>query len=67
MIQPRPIIVIKKQSTSSLPVNGDSTIMDDTVMTMDGVGLMGGPVGVTVPLKVRAVIPRYYTTVRKRR
>lgn len=38
---PRP--VLKKISHTTTPTTSDSTIMDDTVMTMDGAGLMGGP------------------------
>lgn len=39
---------IKPQSQTDVPITSDSTIMDDTVITMDGVGLMGGPT-VTMP------------------
>lgn len=38
----KPTSRLKPQAQVNLPVNGDNTIMDDTVMTMDGNALMGG-------------------------
>lgn len=41
---------MKPQSTNSLPVNGDATIMDDTIVTMDSASaLMGGQVSIEAP------------------
>lgn len=60
-----PVSTIKEQAITDTPTNGDATIMDDTVMTMDGSGLMGGPVtviesiqSVTKPDELFTKIPR---------
>lgn len=39
-----PVSTIKENSSESLPVNSDSTIMEDGLVTMDSVALMGGQV-----------------------
>lgn len=39
----KPSSEIPKQSQTATPVTGDATIMDDTVVLMDGDALMGGP------------------------
>ncbi len=67
MKQPRPVVNIKKQPMTNTPVRSDSTIMDDTVMTMDGSALMGGPVAIVGSVAAKVVPFRYYTKVKKRR
>ena len=67
MTQPRPIVKTKRHPLTNTPVNGDSTIMDDTVMTMDGTGLMGGPVTLSSGIKANVKSLRYFSKVKKRR
>lgn len=49
-----PVSTIPSQPLVNTPTHSDTTIMDDTVMTMNGLALMGGPV--TSIENVRSVI-----------
>ena len=51
-----PTFTIETQAHTTTPVNSDDTIMDDTVMTMDGSGLMGGPVTIQ-PIMKSDILP----------
>ena len=50
----------KRQVQQVTPTNGDATIMDDTVMTMDGLALMGGQTSIlpTMPQTIVTIRPR---------
>lgn len=63
----KPSISIRPQAQTAIPVNGDNTIMDDTVMTMDGLALMGGPVttGVAMRQTVVKIVPRAKIRIRR--
>lgn len=56
-----PVSTIKKQSQTNTPVHSDSTIMDDTVMIMDGSALMGGPVTITEEVKSKVIVTKLFT------
>ena len=66
MIQ-KPSGIIRRQPLTETPTNGDSTIMDDTVMTMDGTGLMGGPVTISSGIKATVKPLRYFSKIKIRR
>jgi hypothetical protein len=63
----KPSIKIKPQVQTSTPTNSDSTIMDDTVMTMDGLGLMGGQVTIQPAMrsKIKPLVPRLKPRIRR--
>lgn len=56
-----PVSTIKAQPLTNTPVNGDATIMDDTVMTMDGSALMGGPVAISENIKASVKVVKLFT------
>ena len=58
---------IKAQVQTTLPSNSDSTIMDDTVMIMDGVGLMGGQTVIheMINLSVKPTEPRFNIKIKR--
>lgn len=58
-----PVSTIKAQPLTNTPVNGDATIMDDTVMTMDGTALMGGPVAISENIKSSITTPKLFTKI----
>lgn len=58
-----PVATIKKQSQTNTPVHSDSTIMDDTVMTMNGSALMGGPVTITEEVKSKVETSKLFTKI----
>lgn len=63
--QPRPRL--KAQAQTTTPTNGDATIMDDTVMTMNGLALMGGKTAIQPLMRqsIAPIVPR--ATIKKRR
>lgn len=38
-----PVSTIKEQALTNTPTTGDTTLVDDTVVLVDGAGLVGGP------------------------
>lgn len=58
-----PVSFIKEQPLTNTPPNGDATIMDDTVMTMEGTALMGGPVTITKNIQSKVETPKLFTKI----
>lgn len=58
-----PVSTIKEQPLTTTPPNGDSTIMDDTVMTMNGTGLMGGPVTISRGIQSVVKVVKLFTKI----
>lgn len=52
---------IEPQAQTSLPPNSDATIMNDTVIIMDGSGLMGGQATIhpLIRSSIRPLEPRF--------
>lgn len=68
MIQPRPILRIKKQALTTPPFIGDSTLVDDTVALVDdATALSGGQVTLHTGLRSNVRPVRTYTNIKKRR
>ena len=62
-----PVGTMQDQVQNSLPTNSDATIMDDTVMIMDGAGLMGGKTVTQPVMRQRVVnyVPRAIIKIRR--
>lgn len=64
----KPVAVIRKQTLTTPPFTGDSTLVDDTVALVDDpVALSGGPTTIIPRIPSNARVHRTYTKVKKRR
>jgi hypothetical protein len=58
-----PVSIIKEQALTDTPTTGDSTLVDDTVVLVDGTALVGGPNTITENIKTSVKPSELFTKI----
>lgn len=61
-----PVSTIKEQALTNTPTTGDTTLVDDTVVLVDGAGLVGGPHTITDNIKSKVTPTKLFTKIPRR-
>lgn len=59
----KPIAFIKEQPLTDTPTTGDATLVDDTVVLVDGTGLVGGPNTITENIRTSVKPTELFTKI----
>jgi hypothetical protein len=59
----KPIAFIKEQPLTDTPTTGDATLVDDTVVLVDGTALVGGPNTITDNIRTSVKPPELFTKI----
>lgn len=58
-----PVSTIREQALTDTPTTGDSTLVDDTVVLVDGSGLVGGPNTIVESINTKVTTSKLYTKI----